>query len=227
MAISGTTAFNLDLSEIFEEAFERAGKELKSGYSIRTARRSLNLLMLEWASKQVNLWTIEELSIPLIANTATYTLPTGTIDIIEAVLRTSTGTAQSDNSLQRMGLSQYSGLSQKNVVGLPSQYYTSRKISPTVTMWPVPSVNNVYTLVYWRMRRVQDSGDTGQLTMDVPDRFLNPLIAGLAYYIAMKDPALTDRVDMLKSIYEEQWSIAIEEDRERVTMKVIPYISCM
>lgn len=222
MTTSGTTAFLPDIAEIIEEAFERV-KPMgsSSGYDVRTARRSLNLLMLEWANRGVNLWTIDSGSVVLIAGTATYNLPTDTIDLLDVVVRTGSGTTQSDIAVGRASLNEYAMIPSKTSTGRPIQFVVNRlTTTPTITIWPVPDSAVAYTLVYWRMRRVQDTGGDGNNTMDVPARMIPAMIAGLAYYIGMKQAP--DRLQTLKLMYDEQFQMAVEEDRDRASFRLIP-----
>jgi hypothetical protein len=217
MPTSGTTSFNPDFADIAEEAFEMAGLEMRTGYDLRSARRSLDLLAIEWANRGLNLWTIEQGTVPLVAGTATYTLPTDTIDIIEHVVRSGTGTSQVDIDLYRISVSGYSAIVNKNTPGKPSQIYIDRARSqPSVTLWPVPNVSSTYTLVYQRLRRIQDSGAATN-TADLPFRFIPAMVAGLAYYVAMKRPEAMERVPFLKKFYEEQFDLASQEDRSRAS----------
>lgn len=224
MPTSGTTAFNLDLSEIVEEAFERCGAELRTGYDLRTARRSLNLLFADWANRGVNLWAIDSGSIPLVAGTATYNLPSDTVDLIEHVIRTGAGSVstQSDLTITRISVSTYSSIPNKLTQARPIQVYIDRQSPiPTVTVWPVPDSSTPYTLVYWRLRRIQDAGD-GANTMDVPYRFLTCMVAGLAYYLGLKIPNAMDRLPVLKQQYDEAWDMAASEDREKAAIRFVP-----
>lgn len=217
MTTSGTTSFNPDFADIAEEAFEMAGLEMRTGYDLKTARRSLDLLAIEWANRGLNLWTVEEGTIPLISGTATYSLPTDTIDIIEHQIRSGTGTSQVDIDLYRVSVSGYSAITNKLTTGKPSQIYVDRARSqPSVTLWPVPNATSTYTLVYQRLRRIQDSGAATN-TADLPFRFIPALIAGLAYFIAMKKPKVQERVPFLKKFYEEQFDLASQEDRSRAS----------
>lgn len=222
MTTSGTTAFNMDFAEIAEEAWERAGREMRSGYDLRTARRSMNLLTIEWQNRGLNMWTFEQGTQVLTPGTATYTLPADTIDLLDHVLRTGSGTTQADLAVSRISVSTYATIPNKNSTGRPIQLYVQRlRDAPQVTVWPVPDATQTYTLVYWRMRRIQDAGN-GVETSDVQFRFLPCLVAGLAYYIAMKDPALAERVPMLKTIYDEQFDLAAGEDREKASVRFVP-----
>jgi hypothetical protein len=237
MTTSGTATFNLNLNELVEEAYERAGLELRSGYDFRTARRSLNLLTIEWANKGINLWTIEEGQIPMVTGQATYDLPIDTIDLLDQVIRTNAGSVsnQTDININRISESTYSTIPNKLAQGRPIQVWINRQSGatyptgatpdrkPQVTVWPTPNdPGNQYTFVYWRMRRIQDAGN-GATTQDIPFRFLNALVAGLALYIAMKKPEVTtDRLAMLKGDYDEQWQLASSEDRDKAPDRYIP-----
>lgn len=224
MATSGTTTFNLDLSEIVEEAFERCGAELRTGYDLRTARRSLNLLFADWANRGVNLWAIDSGTIPLVAGTATYNLPQDTVDLLEHVIRTGAGnvSTQTDLTITRISVSTYSSIPNKLQQARPIQVYIDRTSpTPTVTVWPVPDSSTTYNFVYWRLRRIQDAGD-GSNTMDVPFRFLPCMVAGLAYYLAVKLPNAMERLQVLKAQYDEAWDLASTEDREKAAVRFVP-----
>lgn len=224
MTTSGTAVFNLDLAEIVEEAFERAGAELRSGYDLKTARRSLNLLLADFANRGINMWTIEQASIPLVAGTATYTLPTDTVDLIEHSIRTGSGVAtQVDINISRISVSTYATIPAKLATGRPIQLMVSRTIAPSFTVWPVPDAVQTYTLVYWRLRRLQDAGN-GVNTPDIPFRFLPCVVAGLAYYLALKVPGGMDRLGVLKEQYDSAWQLASEEDREKAPVRFVPRI---
>jgi hypothetical protein len=219
MTTSGTATFNLDIVEIIEEAYEQAGVEMRSGYDLRTARRSLNLLALDWANRGYNLWIVEQGAVPLIQGIATYQLPADTIDIVEIVLRTST----TDLAIQRIGMPTYASIPKKDSTGRPVQVWINRQIRPELTVWPVPN-EDTYTLIYWRMRRIQDTGNTGSLNFDVPERLLPCLISGLAYKLAQKRPELASRLPMLEAEYNKQWEWASTEDREKVSVRFVPSV---
>lgn len=231
MTTSGTATFNLDLNEIFEEAFERCGTELRTGYQFRTARRSLNLLTIEWANRGVNLWTIEEGSIPMVTGQGIYDLPVDTIDLIEHVIRKGTGQNQQDISITRISVSTYATIPDKNATGQPIQVWVDRQSGattptginyPKIHVWPTPNnPGSQYTFVYWRLKRINDAGG-GVNTMDIPFRFYNCLIAGLSYYLSAKIPGAEGRVAALKQDYEEQWRLASEEDREKAAIRFVP-----
>ena len=299
---SGSTGFNLDLTELVEEAFERAGSELRTGYDLKTARRSLNLLFADWANRGINMWTFEQGTITLTQGLNTYAIPTDTVDLLDHVIRTQPNVAstQSDLTITRISVSTYATLPNKltqarpiqvwyqrldgqimpttavlatsidatadtivlsNVVGLPAIGYinldsetifynyidgntlsncfrgqngttaaahtasASAKIYinnvPRVTMWPTPDGSQTYQFVYWRMRRVQDAG-SGVNVMDVPFRFVPCMVAGLAYYIALKVPGGIDRLQILKAQYDEAWMTAADEDQERAALRLVP-----
>jgi len=221
MATSGTATFNLDLNSIVEEAFERCGVELRTGYDLRTARRSLNLLSIEWANRGINLWTIEEGSVSLTDGTSQYNLPTDTIDLLDHVIRTGTGTSQSDLNITRISVSTFASIPNKNAEGRPIQVWIDRQADiPQINVWPAPN-NDSYTFVYWRMRRIQDAGN-GVNTQDIPFRLLPCLVAGLAYYLSLKIPEAMNRIEMLKASYEEQWNLASGEDRDKASLRLAP-----
>tara|TARA_R110000796_G_scaffold29278_1_gene79254 strand:- start:1066 stop:1752 length:687 start_codon:yes stop_codon:yes gene_type:complete len=223
MATSGTSSFVMDFTEIAEEAWERAGKEMRSGYDLRTARRSFNLLTIEWQNRGINLWTVEQGSLPLLQGVSNYTLPADTIDLLEQSVRTNAGSVsqQSDLSMTRIGVGIYSTIPNKLTQGRPIQVYVNRQgAAPEINVWPVPS-DDSYTFIYWRMRRIQDAG-TGINTPDMPFRFYPALVAGLAYNIATKVPELGQRLPILKDQYEEQFRLAAEEDREKVPFRAVP-----
>lgn len=224
-APSGTSSFNLDLGEIIQEAYERCGILMLSGLDYRMARRSIDIMMQEWSNRGLNLWTVEEGTQTLTAGTATYDLPTDTIDLIETMLRTSAGSQQQqDYTLTRISVSTYATLPNKNVTGRPVEIYVNRQVTPNFTVWPVPDSVQTYTLAYWRLRKIEDTGSPASNLMDMPTRFLPALCAGLAYYLAMKKPQCQDRVVALKAVYEEQWDLAAAEDRTRASFRFIPFV---
>ena len=231
MTTSGTTAFNLNLNELVEEAFERCGAELRTGYDLRTARRSLNLLTIEWANRGINLWTIEQGSIPMVQGQITYDLPADTIDLLDHVVRTQTGQGQTDINISRISIDTYSTIPNKNAQGRPIQVWINRQSGanypvdgvayPNINVWPAPEQSNYYTFVYWRLRRLQDAGD-GVTTQDIPFRFLPCMVAGLAYHLSKKIPGALERSQMLKMEYEELWQQAADEDREKAALRIAP-----
>jgi len=225
MSTSGVATFNLDLSEIVEEAFERCGAELRSGYDLRTSRRSLNLLFADWANRGVNMWTIDSGTINLVPGTATYELPADTVDLMEHVIRTGAGNAstQADLTITRISVSTYASIPNKLQQARPIQVLVNRQASaPSVTVWPVPDNSQAYQFVYWRLRRLQNAGD-GSNTMDVPFRFIPAMVSGLAYYLSMKLPNVSsERMVALKAQYDEAWELASTEDREKASVRFVP-----
>lgn len=307
MTTSGTANFNLDLNEYVEEAFERAGGELRSGYDLRTARRSMNLLFADWANRGVNMWTFEQNAITLTQGQPTYALPDDTVDLLDHVIRTNANQPnnQADLTITRISVSTYATIPNKLIQGRPIQVWVQRlsasesvlpgtvvgtvlpaatsipisslagvpnagfvkigteliaynEVQPaaganpayllncargqdnttagtytnntpinlsqkqSVTVWPTPDSAYTYQFVYWRMRRIQDAGIGGTKTMDVPFRFLPCLVAGLAYYIALKIPQGMARLDILKMQYDEAWANAANEDQDRAAVRFVP-----
>ena len=300
MTTTGTTLFNMDFTDIAEEAWERAGREMRSGYDLRTARRSMNLMTIEWQNRGINMWTIEEGTIPLVPGQNTYALPNDTIDLLEHVIRTGGNTAstQADLTITRISVSTYATIPNKLAAGRPIQIWIQRMSGetspvgttlvgtitstattitvanasnlagtgfiklddeiinygyitgntlyncfrgqqnttaaahttgatvynpnvPAVTLWLTPDNSQQYTLVYYRLRRIQDAG-AGVETADMNFRFLPCVVAGLAYYIAMKVPELMQRLPMLKEAYDTQFDLAAGEDREKAAIRFVP-----
>ena len=223
MTTSGVANFNLDLTEIVEEAFERVGGEMRTGYDLRTARRSLNLMFADWANRGINMWTFEQGSIPLVAGTATYDLPADTVDLLEHVIRTGAGSAstQADLTITRISVSTYATIPNKLQQARPIQVWIERLNTPRVTVWPVPDDSQPYTFVYWRLKRIQNAGE-GVNTMDMPFRFIPCMVAGLSYYLALKVPGGTERLGILKQQYDEAWDLAASEDREKAAVRFVP-----
>ena len=300
MTTTGSTLFNLDFTEIAEESWERAGREMRTGYDLRTARRSMNLMTIEWQNRGINMWTMEQGFINLTPGLSTYALPTDTIDLLEHVIRTgqNTSSTQADLSITRISVSTYATIPNKLQQARPIQVWVQRlsgEVNPTssllvgnisatdtsitldrvsdlagsgfirldaediyytyitgntlggvfrgqnnttaaahttgaavfvpqlpaVTVWPTPDNSQPYQFVYWRLRRVQDAG-AGVETADMNFRFLPCVVAGLAYYIAMKVPELAQRLPMLKEVYEEQFNMAAGEDREKAAVRFVP-----
>jgi len=302
MTTKGQSIFNLDLNDIVEEAFERAGLELRTGYDLRTARRSMNLMTIEWANRGINLWTIEQGQIVMETGQPVYPLPVDTIDLLDTVVRTNNGVQsnQIDINITRISESTYITIPNKLAQGRPIQvwinrqsgqenlstavlaasvtstdttitlsstynlatagfikigtetigyanvndnqlincyrgqadttaaaHFTSDTITvqnlPAINVWPSPnSPGDQYTFVYYRLRRIQDAGN-GINTQDIPFRFLPCMVAGLAYFIAMKKPEVDgQRVLALKAAYDEQFALAADEDREKASVRFVP-----
>ena len=291
MAVSGSTDFELDVAEYVEEAFERCGLEVRTGYDLTSARRSLNLLFADWANRGLNRWTIQQTTVPLATGIAIYpagtitmsvaasgsfsvaetitggtsgatasitsipsstsiaiTVPEGTfvatetitgatsgatttvssavsfssiqstIDVLSAVIRTGTGSGQTDIAISRISRDAYINIATKNSSSRPTQFYVDRLITPSIKLWPTPD-NNTYTLVYDKLTRIDDV-DNPQNTVDVPFRFYPCLSAGLAYYISLK--RAPQRTQILKAVYEEEFERAAAEDRDRASLSLTP-----
>ena len=221
MATSGTATFNLEIAEVIEEAFERCGLQTKTGYDIETARRSLNLLSLEWATRGLNFWCVAEGTASTTASTSTITLPSDTIDLIEYWIRDGTGTSQNDLPLSRFSVSQYSTIPNKKTEGRPVNIYIDKqRDAPVAYLWPTP--DKVYTFAYQRIRRIEDTGAVGSTNPDVPARFLPALVSGLAFQLSQKYPESFVRSSELKQEYEYQWDLAQSEDRDRASVHFVP-----
>ena len=217
MTTSGSRDFNLDVGEIIEEAYERCGLEVRTGYDARTARRSLNLMFADWANRGLNLWTVKQGTITLTAGQAQETLTDDVVDILEVTLRRS----NTDYEVERISRGEYATLPNKTTQGRPSQYYFDRQIDPVINLWSVPE-NSTDQLIYYYVRRIEDA-DTLVNTTDMPFRFYPCMVAGLAYYLAMKRSP--DRIQLLKSVYEEEFQRAADEDEGRTPLKLQPSLS--
>jgi hypothetical protein len=231
-----TTNFNPTLNDLIEEAFERCGLELRSGYDFRTARRSLNFLLTEWANRGINLWTVDQGQITLVQGQVTYDLPIDTVDLLEHVIRTFPGSTanQTDININRISVSTYSTIPNKLTQGRPIQVWINRQSGqttdgeinyPQINVWPSPDQGTAespyYYFVYWRLRRIYDAGN-GANVEDIPFRFQNCLVAGLAYMLSVKLPDALQRVPMLKQQYDEAWEMAAGEDREKAPDRLVP-----
>ena len=214
MTVSGSTDFELDVAEYVEEAFERCGLEARTGYDLRTAKRSLNLMFADWANRGLNQWTIKQRTITAVESDGDYTLDADVIDILSAVIRRS-GT---DYTIDRISRDEYLAIPTKTTTGRITQFFVDRQITPVLKVWPVPD-NSTDIIVYDCLTRIDDA-DTQTNTMDVPFRFYPCLSAGLAYYIALK--RAPERVQMLKAVYEEEMRRAIDEDRDRASFQITP-----
>ena len=214
MATSSSTDFELDVTGYIEEAFERCGLEVRTGYDLKTAKRSLNLMLAEWANRGLNQWTIEQRSQALTEGDGEYTLGTDIIDILSVVVRRS----NTDYALIRLSRDEYLTIPDKTTESRPNQFFLDRHVTPNLKIWPRPE-NSTDVLHYDALTRIQDA-DTYINTMEVPFRFYPCLAAGLAYYLAVK--RAPDRVQLLKAIYEEEFERAATEDRDRSSFNVVP-----
>jgi hypothetical protein len=214
MATSGSRDFNIDVGEIIEEAYERCGLEVRTGYDARTARRSLNLMFADWANRGINMWTVAQGTITLTQGQATQTLTADVVDVLEVVLRRS----NTDFEVERISRGEYATLPNKTTQGRPSQFWFNRQIDPVINLWAVPE-NSTDQLIYYYVQRIEDA-DALVNTTDMPFRFYPCMVAGLAYYIAMK--RAPERIQLLKSVYEEEFQRASDEDEDRVPLKLQP-----
>ena len=217
MTTSNSTNFELDVADYIEEAFERCGLEVRTGYDLQTAKRSLNIMLAEWANRGLNQWTIEQRTQALTANDSDYSLGTDVIDILSAVVRRNT----TDFSMSRISRDTYLSTPSKATTGRPTQFFLDRQITPNLKIWPTPE-NSTDTIVYDALTRIQDA-DSPTNTVEIPFRFYPCLTAGLAYYISMKKAP--DRIQLLKSVYEEEFERAMGEDRDRSSFTVTPQLS--
>ena len=214
MAVSGSVDFELDVSDYVEEAFERCGLEVKTGYDLVTARRTLNIMLAEWANRGLNQWTITQRTQALTSGTRTYTLSADVIDILSAVVTRSSN----DFSLTRVSREDDLNIPNKDTTGRPTQFFLDRQVTPSLRLWPTPE-NSTDVVVYNALTRIDDA-DTAINTLDVPFRFYPCLAAGLAYYLSIK--RAPNRTQMLKAMYEEEFERAMGEDRDRSSFTVTP-----
>lgn len=214
MTISGSTDFELDVSDYIEEAFERCGLEVRTGYDLRTAKRSLNLMLAEWANRGLNQWTIKQRTLSLTQGDGDYSLSNDVIDVLSVVIRRS----DTDYALDRVSRDTFISIPNKTTQGRPSQFFLDRQNTPNLKLWPVPE-NATDTVIYDALTRMDDA-DSQTNTMDMPFRFYPCLAAGLAYYMALK--RAPDRIQLLKAMYEEEFERAMAEDRDRSSFNIVP-----
>jgi len=216
MTTSGARDFNMDVGEIIEEAYERCGLEVRTGYDARTARRSLNIMFADWANRGLNLWTVNQGTITLTQGQAQETLTSDVVDVLEMVLRRD----NTDYEIERISRGEYLTLPNKTTQGRPSQFYFDRQIDPVINLWSVPE-NSTDQIVYYYVRRIEDA-DALVNTTDMPFRFYPCMVAGLAYYLSMK--RAPERAQLLKVVYEEEFQRAADEDEGRTPLKLQPSI---
>ena len=223
MAVSGSKDFEPDVAEYVEEAFERCGLELRTGYDLRTARRSMNLMLAEWANRGLNQWTIQQNSIAMVKDQTVYNIDstngTAAIDVLDVFVRETIQGTATDIPLSRMSRAEYSHLATKSTTGKPNQFFIDKQITPTITVWPAPDKNTTYT-VYCNTLTRMDDADAGANTLQMPFRFYPCMVAGLAYYLALKKAP--DKVQLLKGLYEEEFTRALSQDEERASFRVAP-----
>lgn len=219
MATSNSTNFEPNVAEFIEEAFERCGLELRTGYDLKTAQRSINLMLAEWANRGLNQWTISEATQTVTEGTREYTLNSNVIDILDVVLRRTEGSTTTDTQMSRVSRSEYINIPTKSTKARPTQFFVDKQNTPVLKVWPAPE-NSTDILVFNKMVRMDDA-DKGINTMDLPFRFYPCFVAGLAYYLSMKkNPQLTEQ---LKLIYEEEFRRAADEDEDRASFRITPY----
>ena len=225
MATSGTTTFNLDLSDIMEEAYELCGLTMRSGYDYRTARRALNLIFLEWQNKGLNLWKIEQATQTLTAGTSSYAAETSALEIVDAFIRTDSGDTnkQFDQQLTRISRTEYNHQAKKLTQSKPTQFFADKGTSGiNIVLWATPDDTQTYTLVYDIIKTLDDAGSIGSNNADVPASYLPCLTYALAYNIACKEPDAINKVNMIRGRYLELWNEVSESDRERAAVKFVP-----
>jgi hypothetical protein len=219
MATSGVADFTPDFTEIIDEAYERCGIESRTGYDLRTAQRSLNFMFAEWASRGLNLWTIEQRSLALVTGTSIYNLPLDTVNVLSAVIRTGTAQTQQDVIVDRISRAEYLHVPNKNTQSRPAQFYVERATVPKLFLYPAPDGVQPYTFQYYAIRRIQNAGVAGN-TADVDFRFLPCLVAGLAYHLSLK--RAPDRMEVLKALYEDEFQRAAYADRDTASVYLLP-----
>ena len=225
MATSGTTTFNLDLSDIMEEAYDLCGLTMRTGYDYRSAKRALNLIFLEWQNKGLNLWKIEQATQTLTAGTSSYAAETSALEIVDAFIRTDAAdtTKQFDQILNRISRTQYNHQAKKLDQSKPTQFFVDKGTSGiNIVLWSTPDSAQTYTLVYDYIKRIEDAGDVASNNADVPSRYLPCLTYALAYNIACKNPEATPKVPMIKMRYDELWNEVSDADRERASVRFVP-----
>ena len=218
MALSGSTNFEPNVAEFVEEAFERCGLELRTGYDLKTARRSINLMLAEWANRGLNQWTIEQATQTVTEGTTDYSLNSNIIDLLDVVLRRTVNQTQTDISMNRVSRSEYINIPNKTTKARPSQFFLDKLSTPTLKIWPAPE-NSTDILVFNKIVRMDDA-DKGTNTMDMPFRFFPCFAAGLAYYISLK--RAPERTAQLKALYEEEFRRAADQDEDRASFRIRP-----
>ena len=223
MATSSSTDFEPNVAEFVEEAFERSGLELRTGYDLKTARRSINLMLAEWANRGLNQWTIEQATQTVTEGTTDYSLNSNVIDVLDVVLRRTVNQTQTDISVNRISRSEYINIPNKTTKARPSQFFLDKLSTPTLKIWPAPE-NSTDILVFNKIVRMDDA-DKPTNTMDMPFRFFPCFAAGLAYYISLK--RAPERTAQLKAIYEEEFRRAADQDEDRASFNIRPSIRMM
>ena len=221
MATSSSTDFEPNVAEFVEEAFERCGLELRTGYDLKTAKRSINIMLAEWANRGLNQWTIEQTTQALTEGTSSYSLNSNVIDILDMVVRRTVNSVDTDISMSRLSRSEYINIPNKTTKSRPSQFFLDKLTTPAIKIWPAPE-NSTDILVFNKIVRMDDA-DKATNTMDMPFRFYPCFAAGLAYYISMKRSP--ERSAVLKQAYEEEFQRAMSQDEDRASFRIRPYSS--
>jgi hypothetical protein len=223
MATSGSKNFELDVADYVEEAFERCGIELRTGYDLKTATRSLNLMLAEWSNRGLNQWSIKEKTVAMVEDTTTYNVDstngTAAIDVLDVFIRETIGSEATDLPMSRLSRAEYSHITTKSTTGKPNQFFVNKQLTPTISVWPAPDKNSTYT-IYMNVLTRMDDADAGANTLDMPFRFYPCLAAGLAYYISLKKAP--DRTQMLKALYEDEFARALAQDEDRSSFNISP-----
>jgi hypothetical protein len=225
MATSGTYTFNLDLSDIMEEAYDLCGSELRTGYDFRGAKRALNLVFLEWQNKGLNLWSVEQATASITSGTNTYAAESSAVEIVDAFIRTDAGdvNSQFDQTLTRISRTEYQHQSNKLTQSKPTQFYVDKGASSiNIVLWSTPDDSETYTLVYDYIQRIEDTGNVATNNADVPARYLPCLTYALAYNLACKMPEAQNRIPMIKQRYDELWRDVADADREKASVRFVP-----
>ncbi len=218
MAVSDSKDFELDVAEYVEEAFERCGLQLRTGYDLKTAQRSINLMLADWANRGLNQWTVKEKIQTLTKGQTSYDLPTGAIDVFGVASSKLVNGKDTDTIIQAIGRKEYLQIPDKTDESTPSQYFIDKQISPKIYIWPTCD-NNSDKIVYNYLERIDDA-DYGSNTMEIPFRFYPALAAGLSYYLSIK--RAPERTQLLKAVYEEEFKRAAEQDEVRESYQVRP-----
>ena len=218
MALSGSTNFEPNVTEFIEEAFERCGIELRTGYDLRTAKRSINIMLAEWANRGLNQWTIEQTTQTVTEGTNSYSLNSNVIDILDMVVRRTTNSVNTDTNMSRISRSEYLNIPNKDTKARPNQFFFDKQTTPAIKVYPTPE-NSTDVLVFNKLVRMDDA-DTATNTMDLPFRFYPCFAAALAYYISIK--RAPQRTAELKAIYEEEFRRAADQDEDRASFRIRP-----
>ena len=225
MATSGSKNFELDVADYVEEAFERCGLELRTGYDLKSANRSLNLMLAEWANRGLNQWTITEKTVDMVKDTKTYNVDstngTAPIDVLDVFIRETLNSETTDIPMTRLSRAEYSHITTKSTTGKPNQFFINKQLTPTISVWPVPDKSSTYTIHMNVLTRMDDA-DVGANTLDLPFRFYPCLAAGLAYYISIK--RAPERTNLLKAMYEDEFQRALSQDEDRASYKISPVL---